>query len=560
MGIKDFFPWFREKFSKEITQLKRHERMSVPIDTLLIDMNGLFHTAAQKVYRYGEYKPKSLLLPVEETPLKNPVHVYREVCNEIERLVAIAQPQKQLILCVDGPAPISKQDQQRQRRFSSAKNMEKFDSNCMTPGTVFMDRLTKYIDWFIRKKISSDEYGTWKNLQVVFSNEKVPGEGEHKLMTFVRKYGNRETSYCLCGMDADLIMLGLSAHYPKFWILRENPRDYHHPFYLIDVGSVHSSMGREFDWGGTYNETNAVNDFILMCFTVGNDFLPHIQGLEIVEGAIDFMIETYRKVGREYGHLTQITQTGSVFFSTKAMAVFFKTIGMKEKEVLEQKLAHKDKFFPDILLEQCATKTAKWELDINKYKNSFYKTKLPEIANLSELSREYLNGMQWVLSYYTTGVPSWNWRYSHHYAPFASTLGEYIEEYTFKRFESSKPSLPFVQLISVLPPKSANLLPLALQPLLLSQQSELKPFIPDDFVIDLSGKRKEWQGIVIIPMMDGELANRVYRVLEAGIDANDLKRNVRGKSFVYSRSQTPTLFKSYYGEFTAYVSTAIINL
>ena len=58
-----------------------------------------------------------------------------------------------------------------------------FDSNSITPGTVFMDHLTKYIDWYIRKKISSNV--KWRNLEVIFSNEKVPGEGEHKVLNFI---------------------------------------------------------------------------------------------------------------------------------------------------------------------------------------------------------------------------------------------------------------------------------------------------------------------------------------------------------------------------------------
>ena len=38
--------------------------------------------------------------------------------------------------------------------------------------------LSKYIDWYIRKRISEDQY--WQSIEVVFSNEKSPGEGEHK--------------------------------------------------------------------------------------------------------------------------------------------------------------------------------------------------------------------------------------------------------------------------------------------------------------------------------------------------------------------------------------------
>ena len=37
-----------------------------------------------------------------------------------------------------------------------------------------------------------------------------------------------------------------------------------------------------------------------MCFLVGNDFVPTIPTLAILEGGIDSMIDTYRNIGRSY--------------------------------------------------------------------------------------------------------------------------------------------------------------------------------------------------------------------------------------------------------------------
>lgn len=122
------------------------------------------------------------------------------------------------------------------------------------------------------------------------------------------------TRHCLYGLDADLIMLGLLSHEPHFALLREevtfgrgkkktsatnNPETQH--FYLMHLSLMREYLDKEFlELRDTlpfpYDLERLIDDFILMAFFVGNDFLPNLPGLHINEGALATMFDVYKRV------------------------------------------------------------------------------------------------------------------------------------------------------------------------------------------------------------------------------------------------------------------------
>lgn len=180
-----------------------------------------------------------------------------------------------------------------------------------------MARLTEQLKYFINKKVSEDV--EWQGVEIVLSGHEVPGEGEHKIMEYIRLAKaqpdyNPNVRHCLYGLDADLIMLGLLSHDPHFCLLREevtfgrqsktkSKELEHQNFYLMHLCIVREYLELEFqelkEDGALefpFDLERVIDDFILMAFFVGNDFLPNLPNLHINEGALALMFKIYKTV------------------------------------------------------------------------------------------------------------------------------------------------------------------------------------------------------------------------------------------------------------------------
>lgn len=182
MGVANFFSWLLSKCPTLVTHLKH----DIHVDCLYLDMNGILHT----------FKSSS-----QDQMMIN-IFLY------IEELVNLVRPRRYLFLALDGVAPMTKIMQQRQRRYSTSTNSQEEEHKSITPGTEFMKKIVQHMQYFIRRKMQDDK--KWRDCKVIFSGGDVAGEGEHKIMDFIRKLQreekDKEMVHCMYGMDSDLIM------------------------------------------------------------------------------------------------------------------------------------------------------------------------------------------------------------------------------------------------------------------------------------------------------------------------------------------------------------------
>lgn len=138
------------------------------------------------------------------------------------------------------------------------------------------------------------------------------------------------------------------------------------------------------------------------------------------------------------------------------------------------------------------------------YADRYYEQKFGVDPNDHEfrhkVARAYAEGLSWVLLYYFQGCPSWTWYYPYHYAPFAADFVD-IGDMDI-HFDKGTPFRPFEQLMGVLPASSNHAIPEVFHGLMSDPNSEIIDFYPDDFAVDLNGKKFAWQGVVLLPFID----------------------------------------------------------
>ncbi len=117
-------------------------------------------------------------------------------------------------------------------------------------------------------------------------------------------------THCIYGLDADLMMLALTTHEPNFCLLREEVllKESKHSrkdifqvsqFHFLSVTLLREYLAVEFRSLLKRQDVDVervIDDFVFMCFLIGNDFLPNVPTVDISGGGIDTLFAIYAKV------------------------------------------------------------------------------------------------------------------------------------------------------------------------------------------------------------------------------------------------------------------------
>ena len=154
---------------------------------------------------------------------------------------------------------------------------------------------------------------------------------------------------------------------------------------------------------------------------------------------------------------------------------------------------------------------------------------------IEKIKQYYIEGLCWVFEYYYNGCISWSWFYPFHYAPFASDLIK-LDQLKIK-FDLDQPFFAFEQLLSVLPPYSAEALPLPFRKLMTDTKSPIYDFYPSNIKLDINNQPYAWMGVNLLPFVDADRIQKIVKcVLDKGqLTEKDMKLNQRGDNILISR-------------------------
>ena len=452
-----------------------------------LDLNCAIYHCVRKVQKRLPYAGESNHIAWERELIES-------VIQYIKYMDRIVKPTEKLVIAVDGVAPMAKIKQQRMRRFKSAVGAEeegriaavargvpyvpvpRWDTNAITPGTQFMTVLASALR----------TYAETNPTRIIVSPADEPGEGEQKLMDWIRAHKPRDV--VVYGLDADLIVLSLWAHATlgtKIDLFREETEfngavktDLFDGEQFMYFTLKHLATALHQTYGRGRTKCEFIQDFVAIMNLLGNDFVPHGMALKIRDNGIEHLLETYQS---QLGSIPVLNRqaNGQVSYNIAALKVFFGAIDEPAtmlrviKKKLESRVGATHSKDPvDQALARHNDLPVSWAAErifitpTGQLRNDWatlYDAKALLGANPADVTYAYFQSLAWNLAYYAGEPVDMTWYYAWALPPRIQSIQEGLESIQIlpcPRPSASTPALqPQEQLAMVLPICSFHLLP-----------------------------------------------------------------------------------------------------
>lgn len=519
MGIPHYFKNIATQYANVITLPK------TSCNRLYLDFNCIVHQCA----------------------MNNTTHdaIIQASVEYIIRLCSICNPTDLLYIAVDGVCPRAKMQQQRKRRYMSLWQKEflgessEWDSNIVTPGTAFMDKLDRAL---IKYAIGNTR------CKVICSPSTEMGEGEHKIFQHLRTETsmNCSTDVVVYGLDADLILLGLlsQAHHENITInlLRETPEfrlkntsRKSSEYCCLDIGKLMHGIDETFCRSDVnFPIAEKINELVMLTTFVGNDFLPPLSCLKIKNGGLDMLYRVYEftRQNRESSRLVLPDKTINWLFLDEFMKNLQKNEDAYFKEANQAYYSRKP-FNSNFVTKNSKqyqldnyTITHMFPMSINPSRPGWWKdynnVLFPRNSDVVNTScQKYVDGLEWNVEYYFKGInaPSSNWFYPYSYSPTMKDVSDFISVRVCNQDYRSFAFVPKIysstmQLLIVLPPAGVVKYLSKYSRLVTDPAFDCMDMYPSKFRIMTYLKNQIWECIPVLPEVDEER-------LENGIDLID---------------------------------------
>lgn len=494
MGIPVYFSNIIQKYKGILKKIDN----KIIFDVLFLDANSIIYDVYYSI--------------LKENPNITCNNIEKEIITKsIEKIINIINLfdiNKEIIVCFDGVAPLSKLKQQRERRFktwikSKITEPSKWNTCNITPGTEFMSELNKNL------KIFSNDYhkiNKGKKHKITILDSNINGEGEQKIFEYLRNIysNNNELSInmdkvnlkiCIYGLDSDLIMLSLlhSNFYNSIQLYRETPEFIKNldkkldcnEKYLLNINNLSNSITSSLYYNSVTNlsvrelnfKTNI--NYIILFFLAGNDFIPHHPGLSLRLNGSETLINIYEDY-LQNEDLFYI-KNNKFFINWPGIKIVFKELSKIEIENIINYHDYKVNISNKILKnnrimskkEELLNNLPLFNTEIESFivsneqyiSKRYYDSSFGIDYNIKDICFQYLKNIEWNFFYYIgqNDCCNYNYYYPYYHAPLftdclkliplkSETFYDKNINYDFKFIH------PYTQLLYVLPSSYYHLL------------------------------------------------------------------------------------------------------